>query len=91
MLTETKSELSIIYKVIIVLLFIFVLNQIFARWFKDLRVPFNPRIFDNRQNMTTLTNNTPVRYEFVEEFLTALQNKRNRIITGTPYDQASVT
>lgn len=78
-------EIPVYYKVIIVLLIIFILNKIFSKCFKDLKVPFIPRVFENRQNNTNNTENsnpTPLRFEFIEEFLTALQNKRNIIVAG---------
>ena len=82
MTSEQKSDLSVIYKVFIVVIFVLILNKFFAWKFKDLKVPFIPRILENRHNPNPSTNNPPVRFEFVEEFLTALQNKRNRIVTG---------
>ena len=78
---EEKSEFSVFYKVLIVVAFVFVLNQFFAWKFKDLKVPFIPRVVENRQNQNMVPN-TPIRFEFMEEFLTALQNKRNRIVSG---------
>jgi len=81
MTSEQKSDLSVIYKVFIVVLIVFILNKFFAWKFKDLKIPFIPRILENRHNPNPSTN-TPVRFEFVEEFLTALQNKRNIIVTG---------
>jgi len=78
---EEKSEFSVFYKVLIVVAFVFVLNQFFAWKFKDLKVPFIPRVVENRQNQNMVPN-TPIRFEFMEEFLTTLQNKRNRIVSG---------
>ncbi len=78
---EEKSEFSVYYKVAIVVAFVFVLDRFFAWKFKDLKVPFIPRVVENRQNQN-MGQNTPVRFEFIEEFLTALQNKRNRIVSG---------
>ena len=78
---EEKSEISVFYKVLMVVGFVLVLNQFFAWKFKDLKVPFIPRVVENRQNQN-IGQNTPIRFEFMEEFLTALQNKRNRIVTG---------
>lgn len=81
MASDAASEIPVIYKVALVLIFIYLLNIFFAKCFKDLKVPFIPRVVENRPNIPG-TNPVPVRSEFIEEFLTALQNKRNRIIAG---------
>ncbi len=83
MTSESKSEIYVVYKMIVVVLFVLILNKFFAWKFKDLKIPFIPRITDNR--LQPQASNTPIRFEFVEEFLTALHNKRNRIVSGTHF------
>lgn len=81
MASEVASEIPVYYKLALVVIFVYLLNVFFAKCFKDLKVPFIPRIVENRPNIH-VGDPVPVRSEFIEEFLTALQNKRNRIITG---------